>query len=91
MRAFLLTALLAMGVAFAAYAAEDEKEIPLKDGSSVVIFKDGKMSMRDKFGKAHAMPEGTVMETRDGTKIVMKGNEVFRRTTVEELNKQSLR
>jgi hypothetical protein len=24
------------------------------------------------------MPEGKVMETRDGTKIIMKGNEIFR-------------
>lgn len=34
--------------------------------------------MENKFGKSMNMPEGKVMETRDGTKIIMKGNEIFR-------------
>jgi hypothetical protein len=59
--------------------------IPLKDGTSVVIFRDRKMSMRDKFGRAHAMPEGTIMKTADGQKIHMKGNEFWRKTTAREL------
>ena len=61
--------------------------IPLKDGTSVVIFRDRKMSMRDKFGRAHAMPEGTIMKTADGQKIHMKGNEFWRKTTTEELKR----
>lgn len=54
------------------------KTYELKDGSKVHVFKDGKMGMENKYGKAVNMPEGMVMETKDGTKILMKGNEVFR-------------
>ena len=55
-----------------------EKSIELKDGSTVHIFKDGKMGMEHKFGRAVAMKPGQVMETKDGKKIDMKGNEVER-------------
>lgn len=54
------------------------KTYELKDGSKVHVFKDGKMGMENKYGKAVSMPEGKVMETKDGNKILMKGNEVFR-------------
>jgi hypothetical protein len=87
MRKFLIPCVLALVSVGAAYAMNDERVIPLKDGASVVIFQDGKMSMRDKFGRAHAMPEGKIMETADGQKILMKGNEFWRRTTAEELNR----
>ena len=55
-----------------------EKSIPLKDGSTLYIFKDGKMGMEDKLGKVMAMKQGKLMETADGKKIVMTGNEVWR-------------
>ncbi len=55
-----------------------ERSVELKDGSTVHIFADGKMGMEDRFGRAFSMPEGHVMETRDGQKIVMQGNEVWR-------------
>ena len=54
------------------------KSYELKDGSKLHIFKDGKMAMENKYGKAVSMHEGKVMETKDGSKILMKGNEVFR-------------
>ena len=54
------------------------KTYDLQDGSKVHVFKDGKMGMENKFGKSMNMPEGKVMETKDGTKIIMKGNEIFR-------------
>ncbi len=54
------------------------KTYELQDGSKVHVFKDGKMGMENKFGKSMSMPEGKVMETKDGTKIIMKGNEIFR-------------
>lgn len=87
MRKFSLLYLLTLAIAGTAYAMEDERVLPLKDGASVVIFQDGKMSMRDKFGRAHAMPEGTIMETANGQRILMKGNEFWRWTTTEELNR----
>lgn len=52
------------------------KSTPLKDGSTVHQFKDGKMVMESKFGKAVRMKEGTAMETADGQSITMKGDEV---------------
>lgn len=72
--------------AFAVDANQVEKSIELKDGSTVYIFKDGKMGMEDKLGRAIAMRSGQVMETKDGKKIDMKGNEVER--THELLTKQ---
>ena len=64
--------------AFAVDMSRIEKSIPLKDGSTVYIFKDGKMGMEDKFGQSAFMAPGHVMETKDGKKIIMNGNEIWR-------------
>lgn len=55
-----------------------EKSLPLKDGSTVYVFKDGKMGMENKYGRVESMKAGHVMETKDGQKIIMIGNEVMR-------------
>lgn len=68
--------------AFAVDMAQVSKSIPLKDGSTVYIFKDGKMGMEDKLGRATVMKQGHAMETKDGKKIIMNGNEIWR---VQEL------
>jgi len=67
-----------------AWSAEGEKVIPLKDGSSVVVFKDGKMAMRDSKGRVTQMKDGHPMETKDGQIIMMKGNEIWRKTQSEK-------
>ena len=67
-----------------AWSAEGEKVIPLKDGSSVVVFKDGKMAMRDAKGRVTQMKDGHPMETKDGQVIMMKGNEIWRKTQSEQ-------
>lgn len=54
------------------------KSYPLKDGSTVYVFKDGKMAMEDKLGRLVTMKEGHTMETTDGQRIMMKGNEIWR-------------
>ena len=54
------------------------KTIALKDGSSVTVYEDGKMAMEDRFGRSISMKPGQVMETRDGGKVVMAGNETYR-------------
>ena len=64
--------------AFAVDVDQVEKSIPMKDGSTVYIFKDGKMGMEDKYGRATRMKKDTVMETKDGQKIIMHGDEVMR-------------
>jgi hypothetical protein len=83
----------ALGVALssAAVANSDAKEIQLKDGSTLVIFKDGKMSMRDSRGRPMSMKDGLRMETKDGKVYVMKGNEIWRKTTEEQLRDELYR
>ena len=93
LRQTLAMAVLAAGVALspAAWADKDVTEVPLKDGSTLLIFKDGKMSMRDTRGRVHSMKEGVPMETKDGQVIVMRGNEVWRKTTAEKLRDELYR
>lgn len=79
-----LLMLVAISAATASASAGDaaraaaEKIFELKDGSTLYIFKDGKMAMEDKFGRAKRMEKDKVMETRDGQKIIMHGDEVSR-------------
>lgn len=74
----------AAAVLFSAHAtlaadkANVDKSIPLKDGSTVYIFKDGKMAMEDKLGRVVPMKPGHVMQTKDGQSILMVGNELAR-------------
>lgn len=58
--------------------AAAKQVIELKDGSTLYIFKDGKMGMEDKYGRATRMKPDTVMETKDGQRIIMHGDEVMR-------------
>jgi hypothetical protein len=62
--------------AFALDNTDIAKSTQLKDGSVVHEFKDGKMAMENKFGKAVRMLEGTTMATANGQSITMKGDEV---------------
>ena len=64
--------------ALAVDASKVDKSVELKDGSTVYVFKDGKMGMENKLGKAVRMKAGHVMETKDGKKIIMIGDEVMR-------------
>ena len=68
----------AAATALAISADQVEKSIPLKGGSTLHILKGGKMAMEDKLGKAVSMKPGEVMETVDGKKIMMHGNELVR-------------
>ena len=70
-------------VSVTAFASDEaraaaQQVIELKDGSTLYIFKDGKMGMEDKYGRATRMKKDTVMETKDGQKIMMHGDEVMR-------------
>lgn len=66
--------------AFAGDAArkESEKVFEMKDGSTLYIFRDKKMAMEDKHGRAMRMKPGHVMETKDGQQLIMMGDEVAR-------------
>ena len=54
------------------------KSTPLKDGSTVHQFRDGKMAMENKFGRAVRMQNSATMETANGQSITMNGDEVAR-------------
>jgi len=73
-----MSAFAATAYADNAARAEAKQVIDLKDGSTVYVFKDGKMGMEDKYGKAMRMKKDSVMETKDGQKIIMHGDEVMR-------------
>ena len=58
--------------------ANVERSYELKDGSTLHVFKDGRMAMEDKVGRTLSMQDGEPMETIDGETILMKGNELWR-------------
>jgi len=75
----IVAAMSAIGVSAYAFDTTDvQKSVQLKDGSTVHIFKNGKMAMEDKYGRSASMKPGQVMEAVDGQKITMQGNEVAR-------------
>ncbi|WP_454754876.1 CopK family periplasmic copper-binding protein [Cupriavidus basilensis] len=55
--------------------AKVEKKLELKDGSALYVFKDGRMGMEDRLGRAVSMKEGGSWKRRTA-KIMMIGNEV---------------
>lgn len=70
---------LALAVPFASAFSMDlaiVKSIPLKDGSVVHQFKNGKMAMEDKYGRPTRMNVGETMTAADGTTITMNSDEV---------------
>ena len=81
--AILAGAMLAVSSAWAADTDKGDRHIPLKDGTTVILFKDGKMAMRDARGRPLGMKENHPMETKDGKVIMMRGNELWRRTQSE--------
>ena len=72
--------------AFAIDQSGIEKSIQLKDGSTVHIFKDGKMAMENQFGRPFRMKEGVVMDTTDGKSMTMKGDEVARLSNAQRVH-----
>ncbi|AXK38789.1 periplasmic Cu(I)/Cu(II)-binding protein CopK [Crenobacter cavernae] len=73
-----LGAVAAPAFAHDAARAAAQQIIELKDGATLYVFKDGKMSMENKLGRAFRMKPGEVMETKDGQKLMMVGDEVMR-------------
>lgn len=58
--------------------AEAKQVIDLKDGSTLYVFKNGKMAMENRYGHAARMEQNVAMETTDSQKIMMHGDEVAR-------------
>lgn len=55
-----------------------EKRIELKDGGALLIYKDGKTAVENRYGRPASVKAGESVETRSGEQIVLKSNEVQR-------------
>ena len=71
---------LLMLLSLSAFAAQ-EQTIELKDGGKVMVQKDGTMVHIDAAGNRVKMKDGGVMEAKDGTKIMMKNNALWKKIT----------
>ncbi len=64
--------------AFALDAADIAKSVPLKDGSTLHQFKDGKMAVENKYGNAVSVKAGSTVVAADGQSIQVTSNEIAR-------------
>ncbi len=79
--AVLATAVGGMAVPALAHHAVDQTSVQvinLKDGSTLFVFKDGKMAKADKYNRPVYLKDGEVLEATDGRKVTAAGNEVAR-------------
>lgn len=73
-----MTLLSAPSFAANAAAADAQRMIPLKDGGTLYIFKDGKMAQESKYGRAQRMTVGQTLEAADGKMVAITSDEVGR-------------
>ncbi|MBB3121740.1 CopK family periplasmic copper-binding protein [Pseudoduganella violacea] len=75
---FVLSLALAAVPAVAGHALQDEavRSHSLNDGGTLHVFKDGKMALENKYGRAVSLRKGQVVETTDDRQIEVVGNEV---------------
>jgi Copper resistance protein K len=66
---------------FAQGGPPGQQVIELKDGGSVVILKDGTTAHYDAAGRRVLMKDGATMEAKDGSKLMMKNNAIWRQLT----------
>lgn len=67
--------------AFAQGGQPDQQIIDLKDGGKVIVQKDGTMSHFDAAGNRVRMKDGQTMEAKDGSKLMMKNNAIWKQLT----------
>lgn len=53
----------------------------LKDGGRIIVMKDGTMAHYDAAGQRLKMRDGKVMEAKDGSKIMMKNDAIWKQIT----------
>lgn len=80
MRKLVIASLAALVLAAPALAQKPDAQrtIELKDGTTLYIYRDGKMAMENRVGQPVPMREGVRMETKTGEVLIMKGNEIWR-------------
>lgn len=59
-------------------AREAKQVIALKDGTTLYVFKDGKMAREDKLGRVAQMKVGDVFQAADGREVKVTSNETGR-------------
>ena len=79
----LAVAFVAAGVSVPVFARDalpqaTQQVLALKDGSTLYVFRDGKMAREDRYGRASYLKQGEVLELADGRKVPAVGNEVAR-------------
>ena len=79
MRKFLLPIFL-LAFAGAVFAAEPQT-IELKDGGKIVVEAKGTMIHVDPAGNRVKMKDGKVMTAKDGSKLMMKNNAIWKTIT----------
>ncbi len=67
--------------------AEAKQTIPLVNGETLYVFKDGKMAKADRYGRSVFLTQGEVVQSADGKKISTVGNEIARLGVVSENGK----
>ncbi len=72
--------ILLLAFAGAALAAEPQT-IELKDGGKIVVEEKGTMIHIDAAGKRVKMRDGKVMTAKDGSKVMMKNNAIWKTIT----------
>ena len=72
--------ILLLAFAAAALAAEPQT-IELKDGGKIVVEPQGTMIHTDAAGNRVKMKDGKVMTAKDGSKIMMKNNAIWKTIT----------
>lgn len=82
----LLVAVLATAISGATVSAHARHDVltaapqvvNLRDGSTLYVFKDGKMAKEDKLGRVVLLGNGEVLDAIDGRKLTAVGNEAAR-------------
>lgn len=64
------------GPGLARAAAKEVHE--MKDGSTIYVFRDEKMALENRWGRAELIKAGAILETKSGQILVQNGNEVAR-------------
>lgn len=55
-----------------------QQALAMKDGSTLYVFKNGKMAKEDRYGRATYLKQGETLELVGGPKVTAVGNEVAR-------------
>ncbi|HEP9100187.1 TPA: CopK family periplasmic copper-binding protein [Pseudomonas aeruginosa] len=76
--AILMSALSVPAFASDAAAQAAKEMIPLADGGTLYVFKDGRMAQENRFGNAVYQRIGDTVASKDGRLIVITSNEVAR-------------